>query len=245
MVRLGCPRLLDRERAQSRRRGFVAVCDVSADRDAGGYPLMRGATPNDGTLNPGNAVSKRDVKIRDYDATNKAVPDVMAELLRYCGFVMVFFTDTFSDGTPLTSLKIVRRDALASSAPKLLYLAADGTDSLNLSANNTTALHLARDLNELVNQWTVETALRAGRNHGISGPGFQPSLERCHGCRSWFLSSNLTNATAHQRRMYRWYIADECSDGHWNVDRRDLVTDTPIDFSPIFPPNDDGTPDLR
>ena len=83
----------------------------------------------------------------------------MAELLRVCGFVMVFFTDTFSDGTPLTSLKIVRRDALASSAPKLLYLAADGTDSLNLSANNTTALHLARDLNELVNQWTVETAL--------------------------------------------------------------------------------------
>ena len=51
----------------------------------------------------------------------------MAELLRYCGFVMVFFTDTDSDGNPQTSLKIVRKDALATAAPKLLYLAADGS----------------------------------------------------------------------------------------------------------------------
>ena len=48
-------------------------------------------------LNSGDAV-ETDILIRDYDATNKAVPDVMAELLRYCGFVMVFFTDTDNDG---------------------------------------------------------------------------------------------------------------------------------------------------
>ena len=33
-----------------------------------------------------------------------------------------------------------------------------------------------------------------------------------------FLQSNLTNASSDQRRMYRWWVADECGDGHWNAD---------------------------
>ena len=163
-------------------------------------------------MNATDAV-ETDIKIRDYDASNKAVPEVMAELLRYCGFLMVFYTDTYADGTPRTHLRIVRRDALAAKAPKLLYLAANSSSSLNLATNNVTELHIVRDCNEIVDQWTVETALKQVEVSVYLAPGFQPSpgdaLDRTP-----FLKANLTNASSHQRRMYRWFIADECGDGH-------------------------------
>jgi hypothetical protein len=198
------------------------------------------APPDNGILNIGDAVSS-DIQIRDYDASNKAVPDVMAELLRYCGFVMVYYTDTYTDGTPETSLKIVRRDGLATAAPKLFYLAASGSTSLNLGSNNATALHLARDCNALVNQWTVETALKQVEVTVYLAPGFQPAAgdENAASVQN-FLSSRLTNATSHQRRMYRWFIADECGDGHWNMETSTWVTGKPIDFSAVFPPDMDG-----
>ena len=41
--------------------------------------------------------------------------------------------------------------------------------------------------------------------------------------------------------MYRWYIADEFADGHWNATEEEF-NKTPMDFSPLFPPLDDGTP---
>ena len=40
--------------------------------------------------------------------------------------------------------------------------------------------------------------------------------------------------------MYRWWIADECGDGHYNMLNSEWVTDKPIDFSPVFPEDDDG-----
>ena len=98
---------------------------------------------NDGWINEGDVEDEK-LRIRDLDASNKAVPDVMAEILRYAGFVMTFFTDTDSNGFPRTSLKIMRRDGLSTLTPKLLYLAASGADSLDLSANNTSAFHLPR-----------------------------------------------------------------------------------------------------
>ena len=39
--------------------------------------------------------------------------------------------------------------------------------------------------------------------------------------------------------MYRWYIADECADGHFNVDE-DAWNERGPDFSSIFPPDDNG-----
>ena len=191
--------------------------------------------PNDGPLNNDDA-QRSNIEIRDYDASNKAVPDVMAELLRYCGFVMVFFTDTASDGSPQTTLKVIRKDALSTQAPKPLLLAADGASSLDLASNNTTAIHLARDLNELVNQWTLETALKQVEVTVYLAPGFEPISgdDSSSNVTKWY-SSNLTNATDISRRKYRWWIADECGDGHWNFQTSTWVTDTPLDLSPVFP----------
>ena len=95
-----------------------------------------------GVLNAGDATISY-VHIRDYDATNKAIPQVFGDLLGYNGLVMNYITSTAEDNTPLTELQILRRDALASTSPKPIYLAANGASTLDLSANNATALHLA------------------------------------------------------------------------------------------------------
>jgi hypothetical protein len=193
-----------------------------------------------GTVNSSNAVSA-DIKIRDYDASNKAVPDAMAELLRYCGFVMVFVTETDAgNSTPTTKLRMVRRDGLSTQTPKLLYLAASGGGGvLDLAANNATELHLARDGNDVVNQWTVETALKQVEITVSLAPGFEPSST--DQAPTFFLS-NLTNPSVPmtRRKKYRWWIADECGDGHWNADTEEWVKDQAIDFSVIFPNDKDG-----
>jgi hypothetical protein len=199
------------------------------------------APPPGQLLNSGDAV-ETDIKIRDYDASNKSIADVVAELLRYCGFVMFFATSTDSDGNPQTNLNIIRKDALAVTAPKLLYLAADNATTLDLSANNTTAMHLARDCNQVVNQWTVETALQQVEVTVYLAPGFTPSSADAAtpAAREPYLSKNLTNASTDLRRMYRWFIADECGDGHYNMLNSTWVTGTALDLTPIFPPDSDG-----
>ena len=36
--------------------------------------------------------------------------------------------------------------------------------------------------------------------------------------------------------MYRWWGIDECGDGFWDMSSSEWITDTPFDFSTIFPP---------
>ncbi len=218
---------------------FVTYPTLSSLKD-----LLSCYSPPEGQpLNPDDA-EPTDIKIRDYDASNKAVPEAMSDLLAYCGFVMTFAistqsTDTTNPGTPETVLKFIRKDALSTQAPKILYLAANGATSLDLSANNTTALHLARDANTIVNQWTVESALQQVEITVYLAPGFTPSSGDA-ASPSQFDSSKLTDATADQRRMYRWFVADECGDGHYNMLTSTWVTDKALDLSPVFPDDDNG-----
>ena len=100
-------------------------------------------------------------------------------------------------------------------------------------------MHLARDLNTVVNQWTVETGLKQVEVTVDLAPLFQPSSGDASDRTPFFLS-NAASATAAERRMYRWWGADECGDGHWNVDTAEWVTDKPIDLTPIFPIDDTG-----
>jgi hypothetical protein len=197
------------------------------------------APPDDGPLNADAPLTN--VKIRDYDASNKMVPDVMAELFRYGGFVMVFEVVTAEGGTPETHLRIKRRDGLATTAPKLLYLAADGAETLDVTANNATSLHLARDMNEIVNEWDVETALQQFEITVYLAPLFTPVSgdgDAAHVVN--FLKANLAKVTDQTRRMYRWYGADECGDGHYNQATSTFVTDMICDFDAVFPPNEDS-----
>ncbi len=131
------------------------------------------AALDDGVVNDDDAAPSR-LNVRDYDATNKVLPQVFADLLGYAGFVIVFATSTNDAGLPQTSLQILRRDAFATAAPKLVYLAGDGTTTLDPSVNNTTAIHLARDTNRVVNSWDVETQLKQIEITVYLAPGFQP-----------------------------------------------------------------------
>lgn len=206
--------------------------------------LATEAPPDDGLLNSGDA-QQSNVKVRDYDASNKASPDVWAEMLRYGGFVMVYTIGTDDDGNPKTSLKILRRDGLSTSAPKPLYLAANTSTQLDLGENNVTSLHLARDCNSVINQWTMETDVQQIEITVYLSPLFQPSSGDAADPKP-FYKKNLTDVTDAKRRMYRWYGADECGDGHWNVSSASWVTGTPLDLSAIFPPteptsNSDGS----
>jgi hypothetical protein len=201
------------------------------------------APPDDGTgtMDPDDA-QQTNVRIRDYDASNRPVPDAMAELMRYAGFVMVFSTTTDEDGNPQNKLSFKRRDGLSTVAPKPLYLAAGGATTLDPAANNTTSMHLARDCNSIVNSWDVETELQQYEVDIILAPLFQPASGDASAANviKW-QSNNLANATDNSRRMYRWWGADECGDGHaeWGSGSYNWVTGSPIDFSPIFPPDED------
>jgi hypothetical protein len=190
-------------------------------------------------LNSGDAQAT-DIPIRDYDASNKHYIDVIAELLNYCGFIIQFKTTTQGDGTPTTALSIVRRDNLSTVQPKTVFHAAAGATSLDPSANNVSHYTLARDLNQVVNQVTVETALEQYEATFYLAPLFTPSSSDASSPQTFDYSA-LTQASATTRRKYRWYGVDENGDGFYNMTTSMWTTDYPCDFSSLFPPLQDGT----
>lgn len=179
--------------------------------------------------------------IRDYDASNKPYPEVIADLLSYAGFVMRWDTQADADGLPATSLDFYRRDGASMSPLKSVFLDPAGT-TLDPSRNNIAHLHLARDGNSVVNAWQVETAQRLVEVSIVLAPLYQPaSTDATAANRNQFFRSSWNAATsASTRRKYRWYGADECGDGHWTTSGS--WSTSPFDFSAVFQPDDDGTP---
>ena len=197
------------------------------------------APPDDGLSNPGDDTETTSRSAITTPATRRS----RTRWPRCCGtagFVMVFFTDTANG-------RHRRRRPSRSSArtrwrlrPRRYCCSTPMVHgSLDLASNNVASMHLARDLNTVVNQWTVETALKQVEITVYLAPLFQPSSGDAADRTPFFLS-NAASATAAERRMYRWWGADECGDGHWNVDTAEWVTDKPIDLTPIFPIDDTG-----
>jgi hypothetical protein len=197
--------------------------------------------PGSDTFDPATAV-KANVMIRDYDATNQTLPEAIGELLGYAGFVMVWMTAADGEGLPQTGLRIYRRDASNTIAPKLVYLD-QAHNPVDPAKSNLTQLHLARDVNSVVNAWQVETAQKQIEVSIVLAPLYQPAVgdESAANRKQWF-QSNLIGAPAAQRRMYRSYGADECGDGHWDVSN--LWQTIAFDFAAakIFPDDEDGSP---
>lgn len=213
--------------------------------------LLETAYPEDET----GAITDGDVKtdpllLRDFDASNAPWPDAVATLLGYAGFLMRWDLDTGTDGMPTTYLRIYRADMLSETPLKQLYLDVPGSSLAQGSRNNACQIHLARDSNAIVNAWQVETSQRLIEVSIYLAPLYQPaagdetaSASKTSG-RNQFTNTNLTanNATATDRRKYRWYGADEIGDGFWSAVGSKWTTGTPLDLTPVFPDDEDKKP---
>jgi hypothetical protein len=191
-----------------------------------------------------------DIVIRDYDASDKAWPDALAELLSYGGFSLAFVVSSSGgeNGLPSTTLKIYRNDALTTISPKQVYLQPAG-GTLGNGPNNAFAFHIARDCNNIVNSYSVESPLKHVEVSFILVPLYAPSVaDYAPGPagRGQYLKSSWTPATTGLiRQKYRWYGVDELGEGYW--DGISFVLNTPYNFSGrivgrpgVFPDNDAG-----
>ncbi len=170
------------------------------------------------------------------------LPEVLAEFLSYAGFIMSWQTEADANGYPDTYLKIYRRDAAAAPIPKIVYLASARSSASGPLPNNLVQFHLARDANQIVNAWQVETQQRQVEITVVLAPMFQPqSGDQESSNRKQFFASSFSSSTpAVTRRKYRWYGADECGDGHYNATSGEWSTKA-LDLSPVFPATEANT----
>jgi len=183
--------------------------------------------------------------IRDYDATNKPWPEAVAQLIGFYGFGMRFVCEDDENGLPYDYVEFYRKDAAAPNAPKQIYLPTTGTSVADAMAN-ISAMHAAFDYHGVANDVFIETALERFEVSVVLAPGFQPVSNDGNNDGNAFRTSALDalNATADLRKKYRYYIADECADGHFSIENQNWVTTNPIDFTNVFkdPNNTDINP---
>ena len=203
--------------------------------------LLRSRAPAPGAVFvDSDEATAADVVIRDYDASNLPWPEALAAQLGLAGFGMRFVTGEDGDGSPRNEIEIYRKDADGGSARDLL-LSEVGSE-LNPARCNLGSLRLQRDSRAIVNAVTIESSQRRIEMSVILAPGFVPVAgDEAAGVRGRYLRASLTNAADESRRKYRFYVADEAGDGHW--DHRSAVwSSAALDLSPIFPNRRDGKP---
>ncbi len=186
--------------------------------------------------------------IRDYDATNKPWPLALAELLGFYGFGMRWACETNPDGTPYDYLEFYRKDAAGPTDPKPVFLPTTGT-SIETAYANLGTFHGVFDFQGVANQFQVEAHPDRYEISVILAPGFTPAASDAQAAnRVKFRRSFIEIADQYLpgqgpalRDAYRLYLADECGDGHWSL-ANGAWESTPIDLSPIFPPDSNGNP---
>lgn len=204
--------------------------------------MLQTLAPPEGStvFNLATAVSA-DCMIRDYDATDRTLPEVLADLLGYAGFYLTWNLDLDATGTPETSLRFYRRDGAATGPIKAIYLDSPGTALADGSLNNTTRLHAARDMSRVRNAWRVETARKEVEISVLLAPLFTPAAgDASASSRAQFDLDNIVNAAPDIKRKYRWYGADECGDGHYNMTTDQWSTQS-LDLKDIFPTTNQGS----
>ena len=198
----------------------------------------KGPAPGANPIGWGTAA---DVVVRDYDATNKAWPEALADQLDLTGFGMRFVTAEGEDGSPRSEVEIYRKDADCGGPLRDLLLSKPGA-GLNPARCNVASLHLRRDSRSIVNAVTVETAQRRVEASFVLAPGFTPSPgDESAVQRVRFLRSNLAAADGEDRRKYRYYVADEAGDGHWAATTSSWA-ESSLDLGDLFPDDEQGNP---
>ena len=163
----------------------------------------------------------------DYPATGKAWPEALHDLLEPNGFGMAFRLGTDESGNPSTSLDIFRRQDGDSSTIKDLYLQAYGS-ALDPGQTNLGQAHLARDVTDIANAYTVESGLTRYEASFILAPGFSISPDDAADASALMqFDKNDTEFSGVNREKYRLYLFDETGEGHWDFAASSTVTTAP------------------
>ena len=201
----------------------------------------RAPLPGSGFVDPDQSddYTSADVVIRDFDATNLAWPEALELQLGYAGFGMRFVTGEDGGGNPWQTIEFYRKDAAGQGSPLDLRLPPRGS-TLDPGQCNVAALNLVRDARAIVNAITVETQQRRVEISLVLAPGFSPQAgDETAASRVLFLRANLATASGDVRRKYRFYVADEAGDGHYDLGSTSWLT-TALDLSRIFPNDQKG-----
>lgn len=190
---------------------------------------------DDGFYDPDAAASytTRPLVIRDFDADNKFLPDCLEDQLAYHGFAFRFVTEEDSAGDPSHRIAIYRKDDARGGAPLPLRLQPAGA-SLDFGHSNVADLHAARDSPSIANEFVVATDPILYEVSVILAPGFAVDASDADPANTKnFLKSAIKGTSSANRYKYRRYVADECGEGHWDIDDEAMST-TPLDLSSVF-----------
>jgi len=187
-----------------------------------GNPTQQYVTNPDGgyldglLLSPGNlGDTPRPIPCPDTPITGKDWPGTVNRLVGESGFGTVFALGTSGAGLPVTSFNVFASQA---GPVKQLYLYPRGT-AFDARLFNVGSSRLHRDLADVVNQQTVSGGLDRWEASFILAPGFP--MVATDGAPANLKSYDRDNAA--NASIYRNYIFDETSDGHYAIG-----TNTPI-----------------
>lgn len=207
--------------------------------------IVKEPNPPEGTINPDDESTYilREAIVRDLDVSNQPWPEALETLLGTIGFGFYFDTphDTGLSDEPTTDIYVFRFDE-SNARPKTMALDQYGS-IIDPGRNDVASLALARDVNHVVNAFSIETPVKQWEVSIILAPGFTPSAgDEAGGNPDAYLHSRTRDAAAAIARKYRWYVADECGDGHWGGSSFLTGIDASLDLTPLFPNDDQGNP---
>lgn len=177
-----------------------------------------------------------EVPVRDLDVTNQPWPEAFQRLIARVGYRFCFDVEADSTGAPVTYIRIFPTEG-STQRPKTLRLG-EFRDAIDPAANNVASISMSRDSNAIVNAFSVTTYPRRVEVSIVLAMGFTPTAgDGADGTRQQFLNSRRRGGTLAVQRGYRYYVADEAGEGHW--DGASFVTGEALDLSAVFPDDED------
>lgn len=181
--------------------------------------FLQAITPkNDGDyfdLADPSTFDRNKILIRSLNVANKSWIEAIEQQLNYHGFYLFFVTTETDDGTPETKIVIFRKDGLDGARPVAIEMADYGGSLLD-GIPDANAFELSRDRTNPVNEWIIQTAPVFYEVAFILCPLFPiAASDATDTFIKTITKSQLANATAEKRRLYRHFGIDECGQGHW------------------------------
>jgi hypothetical protein len=189
-------------------------------------------TKQNGIADPGGIIDMDDpstytkvpIIIDDIDVTGMPWPEALERLIRPHGFNFNFRLDQNSQGDPFWRLEIYRKDTPGRRVQSLYLQSPDGDSEDRVvydpGKTNANEIRLARDADDVVNQFRVDTAPTQYEASFILAPGFRISPDDAADANAIaaFIDGGegFTISNDHKNK-YRVWVYNECGEGYWDV----------------------------